>query len=314
MIVSISSSIMRFLEEEILYKELELKNIEDKISEEDEEYTNKIIEIVEDINEKNIKIERDFNIEKDSLLTLFTVKDADASELTYQDYKNNLIQLEKNLTVNIDEELSEDLSGKILLQVENYGAGWYVYPENNSRYYLGTPEDAFEIMRELGLGVSGSDFNSWGNIAPSRLSGMILINVDNQGKAYYVNPEDLKMHYLGTPEDAFNLMKELGLGITNENIRKIRVGIVGEEIINENQEPEQIEEDQEPELSAIEYVEKQSDIVNTEVEKIEFENYQEIYNTKDFEILDAKTGSVLSNISANETIQVRYSIPTSSYL
>ena len=139
LVVSVSSSVMRFLEEEFLYQESELKihNEINKISEEDKEYSNKIIEIVEGISEKNIKIEEDFNIEKDSLLTLFKVKDAEASELTYQDYKNNLIQLEKNLTVNIDQELSENLSGKILLQVENYGAGWYIYPENNSRHYLG---------------------------------------------------------------------------------------------------------------------------------------------------------------------------------
>jgi len=320
LIVSVSSSVMRFLEEEFLYQESESKiqNEINKISEEDKEYSKKIIEIVEGISEKNIKIEEDFNIEKDSLLTLFKVKDAEASELTYQDYKNNLIQLEKNLTVNIDQELSEDLSGKILLQVENYGAGWYVYPENNSRYYLGTPEDAFEIMRELGLGVSGADFNSWGNTAPSRLSGMILLNVDNQGKAYYVNPEDLEMHYLGTPEDAFNLMKELGLGITNQDIRKIRVGTIGEEIIIETEDEQAIEEDeeinQEPELSAIDYVKKQSDVENIEVEKVEFENYQEVYNTKDFEILDTKTGNILSNIPADEKIQIRYSIPTESYL
>ncbi len=319
LIVSVSSSVMRFLEEEFLYKKNILHQTEtelNKISEENKQYRNKIIEIVEGINEKSIKIEKDFNIEKDSLLTLFKVKEADASELTYQDYKNNLIQLEKNLTINIDKELSKNLSGKILLQVENYGAGWYIYPENNSRYYLGTPEDAFEIMRELGLGVSGKDFNSWGNTAPSRLSGMILINVNDQGKAYYVNTKNLKMHYLGTPEDAFNLMKELGLGITNQDIRKIRVGILGEEIIIKNQDQITKEDEisQEPKLSAIDYVRKQSDIVNTEVEKIEFENYQEVYNTKDFEILDAKTGNILSNVLANEKIQIRYSIPTSSYL
>ncbi|MCF7795561.1 SpoIID/LytB domain-containing protein [Patescibacteria group bacterium] len=318
LIVSVSSSVMRFLEEEFLYKKNVLNQNEiNKISDEDREYSNKIIEIVEGINDNNIKIEEDFNIEKDSLLTLFTVKDAEASELTYQEYKNNLIQLEKDLTVNIDEVLSEELSGKILIQTENYGAGWYVYPENNSRYYLGNPEDAFEIMRELGLGVSGADFNSWGDTAPSKLSGMILLNVDDQGKSYYIDPESLEMHYLGTPEDAFNLMKELGLGITNQDIRKIRVGIVGEEIIVEVEEEQVIEEEdvnQEPELSAIDYVKKQSDIINTEVEKVEFENYQEVYNTKDFEILDTKTGNILSNIPADEKIQIRYSIPTESYL
>ena len=38
------------------------------------------------------------------------------------------------------------------------------------------------------------------------------------------NPEDLKMHYLGRPADAFQVMRELGLGISNDNIRKINIG------------------------------------------------------------------------------------------
>ncbi|MFA6551772.1 MAG: hypothetical protein WCV41_04565 [Patescibacteria group bacterium] len=52
---------------------------------------------------------------------------------------------------------SERLSGKILLDVERNGEGWYVYPENKKRYYLGRPDDAFKIMRELGLGITNAD-------------------------------------------------------------------------------------------------------------------------------------------------------------
>jgi hypothetical protein len=32
------------------------------------------------------------------------------------------------------------------------------------------------------------------------------------------------MHYLGRPADAFHVMKNLGLGISNNDIRKIEVG------------------------------------------------------------------------------------------
>ncbi len=117
--------------------------------------------------------------------------------------------------------ISNRLSGRILLQVEDHGKAWYVNPENEKRYYLGRPSDAFLVMRELGLGVSNKDFDSFGEFAPMRLSGKILLKVEDNGKAYYVNPIDLKMHYLGRPTDAFNLMRELGLGISNSDLDKL---------------------------------------------------------------------------------------------
>ncbi|MDP3043178.1 MAG: hypothetical protein Q8N21_02135 [bacterium] len=114
--------------------------------------------------------------------------------------------------------ISTRLKGRILLQVESKGEAWYINPDNEKRYYLGRPADAFQVMRELGLGVSNKDFDSWNNNAPSRLSGKILLKVEDSGKAYYVNPVDLKMHYLGRPSDAFRVMRELGLGITNNDL------------------------------------------------------------------------------------------------
>jgi len=119
------------------------------------------------------------------------------------------------------ENLSTRLKGKILLQVESKGEAWYVNPENEKRYYLGKPANAFQVMRELGLGVSNKDFDFWNNKAPSRLSGKILLKVEDKGKAYYVNPTNLTLHYLGKPADAFKVMKTQGLGITNNNLEKI---------------------------------------------------------------------------------------------
>lgn len=119
--------------------------------------------------------------------------------------------------------ISQKLSGKILLQVQDNGEGWYVNPGDLTRYYLGRPADAFKIMRELGLGISNKNFDSYKGHAPKKLSGKILLKVQDLGKAYYVNPADLKMHYLGRPADAFKVMKELGLGITNIDLNKITV-------------------------------------------------------------------------------------------
>ena len=121
------------------------------------------------------------------------------------------------------ENLTDRLKGKILLQVESNGEAWYINPDNSNRYYLGRPADAFSVMRELGLGISNKDFDSFNNVAPKRLSGKILLKVEDSGKAYYVNPDNLNMHFLGRPADAFQIMRELGLGITNNDLNAIGI-------------------------------------------------------------------------------------------
>lgn len=121
------------------------------------------------------------------------------------------------------EKILDRLKGRILLQVESKGEAWYINPDNSNRYYLGRPADAFSVMRELGLGISNKDFDFFNNVAPKRLSGKILLKVEDSGKAYYVNPIDLKMHFLGRPADAFQVMRNLGLGITNDNLDEIQI-------------------------------------------------------------------------------------------
>ncbi len=126
--------------------------------------------------------------------------------------------------------LGANLSGSILLDVERNGEAWYVYPEDNKRYYLGRPADAFQIMRELGLGISEYNFQRIAQAGmavdgdlelASRLAGKIIIQTEKNGEAWYIYPENLKKYYLGRPKDAFKIMRELSLGISRENLAKI---------------------------------------------------------------------------------------------
>lgn len=67
--------------------------------------------------------------------------------------------------------------------------------------------------------------------APSlgkKFSGRILLQVEGHGEAWYINPSNQKKYFLGHPQDAFNLMRALGLGITNNNLNKIPVGFLEE--------------------------------------------------------------------------------------
>ena len=125
--------------------------------------------------------------------------------------------------VHANSNLSDKLSGRILLQVEEKGEAWYIEPTTKERAFLGRPDDAFRIMRELGLGISEKDFKAFGQYAPKRLSGRIILRVEAKGQAYYVNPVDLKMYFLGRPADAFGVMRQMGLGVTNQDIERVPV-------------------------------------------------------------------------------------------
>ncbi|PIP33544.1 hypothetical protein COX22_03770 [Candidatus Falkowbacteria bacterium CG23_combo_of_CG06-09_8_20_14_all_49_15] len=59
-----------------------------------------------------------------------------------------------------------------------------------------------------------------------KLAGRILLQVENQGEAWYVNPADQKRYFLARPDDAFALMSRFGIGITDDNLKKIAVGLL----------------------------------------------------------------------------------------
>ncbi|PLX25059.1 hypothetical protein C0580_03385 [Candidatus Parcubacteria bacterium] len=53
--------------------------------------------------------------------------------------------------------LSNRLRGRILLQVENHGEAWYVKPDSGRRIYMKDGDVAYDMMRNLGLGITNAD-------------------------------------------------------------------------------------------------------------------------------------------------------------
>jgi exopolysaccharide biosynthesis protein len=130
-------------------------------------------------------------------------------------------------------------SGKILLDVERHGEAWYVNPADAKRYFLGRPADAFRVMRELGVGISEIEFQKIAQAGMSiagdvdlanKLKGKILLQVEKNGEAWYVNPKDLKKYYLGRPADAFSVMREQGIGISRKDLARIHKFGISESI------------------------------------------------------------------------------------
>jgi len=122
------------------------------------------------------------------------------------------------------DNISTKLSGMIVLQVENKGEAWYINTTDQTRYYLGRQDDAFRIMRSIGLGIKHDLLLKYLKSSfPKNLSGKILLDVEENGEAYYVYPKDNKGYYLGRPVDAYQIMREKGLGISNKDLNKIEI-------------------------------------------------------------------------------------------
>lgn len=185
-------------------------------------------------------------------------------------------------------------AGNIYLQIEEKGEAWYVSPITEERFYLGRPDNAWNLLRDKGVGISNHDLkkipiglldfeiidtdkdglsdyleNSLGtnhllkdtdqdgfddysevksaynplgagvmpinyNFAQAHL-GYIFLQVEAHGEAWYVNPSNAKRYYLGQEEDAFAIMRSLGIGIKNIDLERISLS-------EDSQESREVEE------------------------------------------------------------------------
>lgn len=120
--------------------------------------------------------------------------------------------------------IRERVKGRILLQVEKHGEAWYVDPVTTRRFYMKDGDTAYQMMRSFGLGVSTKDYKDISNkysAVNKRLRGRIILKVEENGEAYYIHPEKGSLHYLKNGKEAYRIMRELGLGITNEDIDEV---------------------------------------------------------------------------------------------
>lgn len=95
-------------------------------------------------------------------------------------------------------DMMEDAIGTDKNKVDTDGDGYHDKDELKGGY------------NPLGSGIMNSD-TSFAN----KQFGKIFIQVEGNGEAWYVNPVDGKRYFLGRPADAFSVMRDLGLGISN---------------------------------------------------------------------------------------------------
>jgi Phosphodiester glycosidase len=137
--------------------------------------------------------------------------------------------------------VAQTLSGRIVLDPSTAGKAWYISPVNHDRYVLASAADAAFLINKLGAGISEANFQkiAQGGTTPKgdvalakKLAGRILLEVERQGQAWYVNPVDLKKYYLASPTNALNILLKFGAAITPANLAKIHKAVESESVNN----------------------------------------------------------------------------------
>lgn len=159
----------------------------------------------------------------------------------HDEYDNPIFTWEHNEGI-YDRRMTERLSGRILLQVEEHGEAWYIHPTEFLRYYMKDGDIAYQMMRFFSLGIADENLYKIPSVAnttemnestsiceqnalANRLRGNILLQVEQKGEAWYVDPIKCRSIYMKDGAAAYEIMRFLGLGITNINLEKMPVGI-----------------------------------------------------------------------------------------
>jgi hypothetical protein len=124
-----------------------------------------------------------------------------------------------------EKEFTNKLKGKILLKVEDKGEAYYVNPKDGTMYYMADGSKAYGVMKNLGVGISNKDLEKVKSDTAfaKKHSGKIFLQVEANGEAYYIDFNG-NAHYLKDGAAAYEIMKNLGLGITNSDLSKILEG------------------------------------------------------------------------------------------
>lgn len=158
-----------------------------------------------------------------------------------------IILLTTPVTLLKADTLSNRLKGRMLLQVGSNSEVWYVNPKDGARYYMTNGDAAYNIIRNLGIGITNQDLEKIkSNRALAKKSaGKIFLQVESRGEAYYVD-FDGSLYYLKDGADAYGIIRSLTaqqtqysvVGRTNSKNLETKQGLRGLEEKNSEKLPE----------------------------------------------------------------------------
>lgn len=118
-----------------------------------------------------------------------------------------------------------------MIQTESYGRAWYINPKDGTRYYLRNGDEAFRTLASFGLGITNMDLAKIPERAGdrgearliNRLKGLVLLQVESRGEAWYVNPGDGMRYPLRDGNDALVLMRRFGVPVKDAILRGVPI-------------------------------------------------------------------------------------------
>jgi hypothetical protein len=123
-----------------------------------------------------------------------------------------------------DYALSNNLGGKLLLQVEDRGRIWYV--DLSGAKHEVTFSNALSLFETLAIGITNNDlyqipffYDSWISSLGDQSKGKLFLQVEDHGRIWYVNFSGQRHEV--TWDNLMSLFESLSLGITNEDLNKI---------------------------------------------------------------------------------------------
>ncbi len=140
-----------------------------------------------------------------------------------------LTEHEKRQTGKIDNKLTARLAGNILSQNEEGFVLWWVNPEDKLRYQLESSTNLLQLIQSKAKMYDGKTVANLKK-NPSKVLGKFIIDKTNW-KYYFVNPKDKKFYNIA-PSTSYakddytvglDVLRKLATGMTNSDIRKIKV-------------------------------------------------------------------------------------------
>lgn len=127
-------------------------------------------------------------------------------------------------------EAAQRLKGYLLMSVQSNGL-WYVDPASGKRIHFDNEVVAWKFVTSQALGISNNDLQKLvissatpaakPNETSERLKGRFLIAVESHGEIWYVNPLNSKRYFLNGPQQGFEVLKSLALGVEQMDLETI---------------------------------------------------------------------------------------------
>lgn len=156
---------------------------------------------------------------KDTAYSVYSMKEGDGGNF----FRDKLLKSGKIEEAKYDELILASAPYLFVYKEGNveYGKALYVEQNKKQEVYINANEsEQFFTGKGYKLAVPKED-----NSFADNLKGYILLQVEEKGEAWYVNPKDGKKYYMKDGEVAYKMMRDFGLGIKNNDLSKISVGL-----------------------------------------------------------------------------------------